>query len=350
MIRVVVADDSPTARALLVAILSSDPEIQVVAEAADGVEAVERTRKLRPDLVTMDLRMPRMDGFAATKEIMVTAPTPIIIVTASLSVNDVEISLHTLRAGALGVLAKPCGPGSPGFAEASEQLLSHVKALSQVKVIRHWRSASRSGNSPSPSGEDGKAKETASPARIVAMATSTGGPAALHRILGALPGEFPAPILVVQHITHGFGAGLAEWLNKESNLHVKMPEDGETLASHTVYLAPDDWHLGVSNRRRILLAQSPPVGGFRPSGTFLFESVAESHGASAVAVILTGMGEDGVEGLRAIRKAGGRVVAQDEKTSTIFGMPGVAIAAGLADHVLPLDAIAPRLVEWVQHP
>lgn len=310
----------------------------VVGEASDGIEAVERTRKLRPDLVTMDVRMPRMDGFEATKEIMITAPTPILIVTSSVIVENVETSMHSLRAGALTVLAKPEGPGSPRFDEAAQQLITHVKALSQVKVVRHWRQITRP--------EKGRpAAFSNHRPQIIALAASTGGPAALHRILTTLPGAFPTPILVVQHITQGFCAGLADWLNKESSLHVKLAEEGETLAPHTVYLAPDDRHLGLANQKTLLLARSPPLGGFRPSGTFLFESAARIFGPATLAGILTGMGEDGVEGLRAVRQAGGRILAQDEKSSVIFGMPGAAIQAKLADEILPLDALAPRLVE-----
>jgi two-component system chemotaxis response regulator CheB len=343
MIRVLVADDSPTARALLVAILMSDPEIAVVAEARNGVEAVELTCKRRPDLVTMDVRMPGMDGFEATKEIMITAPTPILIVTSSIVIENVETSMHALRAGALAVLAKPAGPGAPGFEEAAQQLLVHVKALSQVKVVRHWRQRQRAEKSR-------PGVRATSRVQAVAVATSTGGPAALHRLLADLPGDYPVPILVVQHISKGFAGGLADWLNKESPLHVKLAEEGETLAAHTVYLAPGDRHLGLSGPGTVQLACSPPVGGFRPSGTFLFQAAARAFGPAAVAVILTGMGDDGVEGLRAVRQAGGRSIAQDEKSSVIFGMPGSAVAAGLADQVLPLDAIAARLVELVGVP
>jgi two-component system chemotaxis response regulator CheB len=356
MIRVLIADDSPTARALLKEILSSDPECQVVGEARDGIEAVELTRQLRPHVVTMDLRMPRLDGFEATKEIMITAPTPIVIVTGSVAIHDVEASMDTLRAGAMALLPKPPGPESPTFEEAAGQLITIVKAMSQVKVVRHWRSAvadARPRKHPD-QGTEGTTFPAAprrpgagSFGRILTIATSTGGPAALHRLLADLPGDFPVPILVVQHITEGFTPGLADWLNKVSPLHVKVAQQGEMLAPHTVYLAPDDLHLGLSSRSAIALSSAPPVGGFRPSGTFLFESAARAFGSSTVALILTGMGEDGVAGLRTVRQHGGRIIAQDETSCVIFGMPGSAIAAGLPDLVLPLDAMAARLVEWV---
>ena len=342
MIRVLIVDDSATARALLAAIFATDPELKVVGEAADGLGAVALTRQLRPDVVTMDIRMPRMDGLEATKEIMIEAPTPIVIVTASRSVHDVDLSMSALRAGALAVLDKPAGPAAPGHAEQASHLISQVKAMAQVKVVRHWR-AVKAAARPAP------ATTSARPgrARVVAVASSTGGPAALECILTRLPGDFPIPVLIVQHITHGFVAGLADWLNKAGPLRVKVAEDGETLKQRTVYVAPDDRHLGVSPLGQAVLGAAAPVGGFRPSGSVLFDAVAKAYGPAAVAVILTGMGEDGVAGLRGVRQSGGHVIAQDEKSSVIFGMPGAAVAAGLADDVLPVEDIAGRLIELV---
>ncbi len=337
MIRVLVAEDSATARNLLVLILGSDPGIEVVGEARDGVEAVEMAQRLRPDLVTMDIQMPRMDGLAATAEIMITAPTPIVIVTAGALPGEVEGSLDMLGHGALEVLRKPPGPDSPGFAGAARRLIETVRAMSEVKVVRRWRAApDRPGPSAAP-------PEPGAGARVVAIAASTGGPAALQRLLSALPSEFSAPILVVQHIAPGFAEGLSAWLDGVCPLRVKVAREGEPLALRTVYFAPEDRHLGVSDRRRVTTPATEPVGGFRPSATVLFESAARAFGGSTLAVILTGMGDDGVRGLRAVRRAGGRILAQDEATSVVFGMPGAAVEAGLADAVLPLDAIPARL-------
>jgi two-component system chemotaxis response regulator CheB len=342
MIRVLIVDDSGTTRTLLAAILAADPAIQVVGEASDGLQGIALAQQLRPDLITMDLHMPRLDGLAATREIMETAPTPIVIVTGTTRVHEVKESLDTLRVGALDVVVKPPGPRSPGFAAAAQHLVATVKALSQVKVVRHWRA---SATAP---GAAGRSAPAAAPpgglGRIVAVAASTGGPAALQGLLAGLPADFAAPILVVQHITPGFVSGLASWLSASSPLPVRMAESGERLAPATVFLAPDHRHLGVSGRGTALLSPAPPIGGFRPSGTFLFDSVGRAFGAAAVAVILTGMGDDGVEGLRTVRRMGGRVIAQDEATSVIFGMPGAAIAAGLVDRVRPLPAIAADLV------
>ena len=181
------------------------------------------------------------------------------------------------------------------------------------------------------------------PVELVAIAASTGGPAAIHRILTTLPADFPVPILVVQHISRGFGPGFAGWLDKASPLNVKLAKEGEVLRPGTVYVAVDDHHLCLSSSRKIHLSTAPAVGGFRPSGTVLFESAAKVFGPSAVAVILTGMGRDGVDGLRAIRRAGGRTIAESEATAVVYGMPAAAVRAGLADFILPLDEVCATL-------
>ncbi|MBI4538714.1 MAG: chemotaxis-specific protein-glutamate methyltransferase CheB [Gemmatimonadetes bacterium] len=341
MIRVVVAEDSLTVRELLVSILESDPEILVVGQAKHGEEAVELAKRLRPDLITMDIHMPVMDGFEATKEIMVEAPTPILIVSSSASRREVELSLNALRVGALMVVAKPDNPLSERFDGRRNRFLSMVKAMSQVKVVRRWAPGRRRVPAPRPRADVRR------PIRVVAVGASTGGPAALQHILRDLPGDFPVPILVVQHIAPDFVAGLAEWLAASCALHVRVATDGELLRSHTVYLAPDDRHLGVGDGARARVSAGPPVGGFRPSATYLFESAARAYGAGVAALILTGMGSDGVEGLRAVRAAGGQVVAQDEATSVVYGMPREAAEAQLADVVLSIDEVASWLTDLV---
>lgn len=336
MIRVLVTDDSDTARGLLTEILRADPEISIVGEARDGSEAVRMTGTLRPDVVTMDINMPVMDGFAATEAIMGSAPTPIVIVTASRSAGEVETAMRALRAGALTVLAKPCGPGSAEFDKSAGQLVWTVKAMADVKVVgRRVPQAVATATAASPRREAGR--------RVVAIATSTGGPPALARLLSELPADFNAPILVVQHIAAGFSTGMASWLNSVSHGRVKIAEDGEPLREGSIYLAPDGRHLGLRRRGHVSLLDEPPVGGFRPSGTVLFETVAQVMGSASIGLILTGMGEDGVEGLRAVRRAGGWTIAQDRESSVIFGMPGAAIAADVIDEVLPLSALASRL-------
>ena len=336
MIRVLVADDSALDRALVVAVLRRDPDLEIVGEASDGLEAVALARELEPDVVTMDVQMPRLGGLEATKEIMIESPRPIVIVTSGRGADEVAVSMLALRAGAVYVLRKPPVVQSPAHASEARRLIDGVKAMARVKVVRHVRRPSlggatrAAGNGPTP--------------RIVAIAASTGGPAALQRVLGDRPCHFPAPILVVQHMAPGFIDGLAAWLTGAAGLRVKVAAAGERLAPRTVYLAPDDQHLGVANSGTIALSAAPAVNGFRPSGTVLFESVARVFAAGTVAVVLTGMGEDGLDGLRAVRRAGGRIFAQDEDSSVVFGMPGVAVAAGLAQAALPPAEIASALV------
>jgi two-component system chemotaxis response regulator CheB len=342
MIRVLVAEDSVTVRELLVAILERDPGIRVVGQAKNGREAVALARELRPDLITMDVHMPEMDGFEATKEIMVQAPTPIIIVSSSSRSRDVDLSLDALRAGALMVVQKPDDPASPMFNGQRAQFLSMARAMAGVKVVRRWATSA-----PSPPPAPRPPAGTEAP-RVVAVAASTGGPAALHRILGDLPGDFPVPILVVQHIAKGFAEGLAHWLAAGSPLRVKLGEPRERLAPRTVYLAPDGHQLGVTAGDRIEVLDAPSVDGFRPSATYLFASVAERMGAAAAAVILTGMGRDGVVGLQRVHAVGGYVIAQDRATSVVYGMPLAATEAGVVDIVLPVEAIAGRLETLVR--
>lgn len=346
MIRVLVAEDSPTTRELLLAILGSDPEIRIVGEARNGVEAVEKCQELRPDLVTMDIHMPRMDGLEATRLIMKEAPTPVVIISGQVDEREATHAADALRAGALGVLATPVGPRSPDFERSSRRILELVKGMAQVKLVsRHSRAHTRP--SPVPSRLSRPVSVEAREARVrgVAVATSTGGPAALTRLLAGLPSDFPVPILVVQHISPGFVKGLASSLNAACALEVKLAEREERVAPGTVYIAPDECHLAVTRHGRITLSRQPPTNGFRPSGDVLFQAVAGAWRDAAVAVILTGMGEDGVEGLGAVRDAGGLIVAQDQESSVVFGMPGAAIEAGLPDVILGLDQIADYLVE-----
>lgn len=333
-IRVVVAEDSPTARALLVAILSADPELLVVGESTDGADTVRLASRLRPDVMTVDLHMPQMDGLEAIRRIMRDAPTRIVVVSNSIGAHDVAASMEALRAGALTALPKPAGPDAADFAEQSRQLIATVKAMAEVKVVRRWAS-SRPGAPPSTSSAFQKAG-------VLVIAASTGGPAALHRVLSELRSA-SVPILIVQHIALGFLPGLVEWWSTASPLPIRIAEHGMRLVPRTVYVAPDGYHLALADRNTCRLVDSPPIGGHRPSANVLFESAARVYGAETVALIMTGMGRDGVDGLHHVHDAGGHVIAQDEASSIVFGMPGAAVQAGVARETLPLADIAPRL-------
>jgi len=349
MVRVLVVEDSDTVRALLVGILQADPELLVAGEAKNGVEAVSLTKRLRPDVISMDIMMPVMDGFGATKQIMSEIPTPIVLVTSNLDVTEAERSMHAMRLGALHAMLKPAGPDDPQFERQAREYRAILKTLAQVGVVRHWSTGSakvRKLEKPLPEVVE-RAKVPTARGRIVAVAASTGGPAALQQLLGGLRAGFAAPVLVVQHICAGFVTSLAASLNLTTRLQVKVAEDLEPLRAGTVYLAPDGCQMGVDSRR-VVLSDAPALSGFRPSATYLFDSVGRGFGQAAVGVILTGMGEDGVAGLASLRREGGYVLAQDQATSIIYGMPRAAVDCGVVDEQLPLYQIAARLEEVVR--
>ncbi|HEU4578784.1 MAG TPA: chemotaxis-specific protein-glutamate methyltransferase CheB [Polyangiaceae bacterium] len=332
--RVLVADDSPTARELLVAIVSGDSRFHVVGAARNGNEAVAMAKSLSPDIALLDIHMPGMDGVEATRHIMAEAPTPVIVVSASVDVRDLAVAFEAERAGAVAARPKPMGPHSPSFARDSAELLSTLHLMVGMKVVRRHRP-------PSPR----SAPIEAQAASVVALVCSTGGPPALAAIVASLPADFPLPLLCVQHMSKGWMAGLVKWLDEISKIRVKLAEDAEPLRPGTLYFAPEDRHLALAGRHFLRLLDGPPVAGFRPSGTTLFESVAHAFGREALGIILTGMGEDGVAGLRVLRESGGACIAQDRESSVVWGMPGAAVAAGLANDVRSLDGMVRLLNE-----
>ncbi len=334
MTRLLIADDSPTERSLLVGLLRAGaPDITVVGEAADGAEVVELARRMRPDVVSMDLHMPRLDGIAAIRAIMAEVPTPIVLVSSAVKPGETLEAMRALEAGAVAAIPKPRGPRTPGYEQDARRLVEALRSAAGVAV---GRPPPRTIPGPEPPSTR-YASLTGPPPQVIGIATSTGGPAALKAVLGALPADFPVPILVVQHMAPGFVPGLAVWLRTAVRLKVKLAEAGETLCAGTIYVAPDSFHLRANAEGRVELSRAAPVDGFRPSGSVLFESLARAFGDRALGVVLTGMGCDGVSGLERLKAAGGRVVAQDEATSVVFGMPAAAIRAGVVDVVAALD-------------
>jgi two-component system chemotaxis response regulator CheB len=336
-IRVLVADRSVVDRERMVAAINRDPALQVVGEATRDTALLELAGSLRPDVIVLGTRISASSEPELVREIMVEAPTPVVVALDESDTREVEASILALRAGALAVAPRPRSPHHDEGGVSTARFLATIKDMAEVKVVRQFRSRAVAAPMSSMGCVD------AAP-RAIAIAASTGGPAALHQLLSDLPAEFPVPILVVQHIAGGFVDGFVGWLDERCTLTVKVAEDYEPLLPRTVYVAPDDRHLGVAGRGRVLLSGGPPIEGFRPSGTFLFESVAHAFGAASVHVILTGMGQDGVVGLRAARAAGAKVIAQDEASSVVFGMPGAAIGAGLVDLVMPLAAVSRELL------
>jgi len=352
IIRVLIVEDSPTSRALLVALFSDAPEFEVIGEAANGAEAIAKTIELSPDLIIMDVYMPVVDGVDATKEIMREAPTPIVMVSASASTSDVSLGLSATQAGALVLLEKPHDPRSANYAAECAHLLGTAKAMAQVKVVRRWgtehvaRAQERWATTP-PRPATAPAALVQRP-KLIAIGTSTGGPAALHRILIDLPRDIDVPIVIVQHMALGFIDGLAKWLGANVGLKVVVAGEGDLLVRGTAYLAGHDRHLGVTSTGRATLSETSPLAGFRPSADFLFDSCARAYGSGLIAVVLTGMGYDGVAGLQTVHQRGGRVLAQDQHSSVVFGMAKEAIESGVVDEILPLERIGRRLTDLVQ--
>jgi two-component system chemotaxis response regulator CheB len=307
---------------------------------------VAEAERLKPDIIVMDVHMPRMNGFEATHQIMERAPTPIVIVSASISREEVAMTFEALKAGALTVVDKPGGPDHPRHAESARRLVETVRLMAEVKVVRRRPKVRGQG-----SGVRGW-KELTIPqpptpiprvdrkVRVITIGASTGGPQALAEILRELPSQVEAPILVVQHIAPGFTAGLVEWLSQGTRLAVKLAEPGESVRPGTVYFAPEGSQMGVTKEGRIRLTKEPAEDGFCPSATYLFQSVAEAYGRSAIGILLTGMGRDGAAGLRKLREAGGVTIAQDKESSVIFGMPAEAVRLGAAEYVLSLARIS----------
>ncbi len=369
-IRVVVVDDSALMRRFITDMLQRDPAIQVVGVASNGREAIEVVQRLRPDVVTMDVRMPVMDGLATTEHLMAYCPTPILVLTASLASYEVDITFKMLGAGALEVVEKPRGGDAQTLEHAARDLVRRVKILSRVKVVTHLRGRRRTpgdGLSLPPTSRNDQASTRGAPATsptdaaliplvggasngslspIVVIGASTGGPRVIHQIIAGLPRSFPAAVLVVQHIAEGFSEGMAEWLASASTLPVRVAQEGSPIRAGEVLIAPDRRNLLVTPNGAVHLSDAPLLIQ-RPSIDVTMQAVADVYGSRAVGVLLTGMGRDGAYGMRSLHRRQAYTIAQDEASCAIFSMPRAAIQLGVVREVLPPSAIAPRLVEVV---
>jgi two-component system, chemotaxis family, protein-glutamate methylesterase/glutaminase len=329
--RVVVAHVAGDRR--LTTALAGDPGIEIVATTSEALRAVTLTRRLRPEAIVLDASLPDEGAYAAARRIMTEIPTPIIVAVDAESRRAGTDRQAALQAGAVLVVVKPPEAETPGFATRRSGLIAAVRAMAPMHVEGRQR------REPLEADETGAVRHAA----IVAIAASTGGPAAFSRILCDLPADFGAPILLTQHIARGFAEGMVRWLNGACALSVKLAEHGELLRPATVYVAGDDRHLTARDERTIALTDEPPAHGHRPSASVMFQSVATVFGSASLGAVLTGMGRDGIDGLTAIHRAGGAVVAQDETSSAVFGMPKAAIDAGIVHRVLPLSGIARHL-------
>ena len=336
-VRVLIVDDSPVARAVLKDVLESDADIRVVGMAASGREAVEMTARLKPDVVTMDLVMPGMDGMEATERIMARNPTPILFLSAHIGRDGAYSRSDALAAGALDVVEKPNAMPDPVWQREAGTLTEKIKSLAQVPVVTHMRRGPRDPESTR--GFESRRAEV-----VVAIGASTGGPRILDEILSALPATYEPAVVVVQHLAEAFLPAMVAALRQRCALEVKVAETGDRLRSGRVLFAPPSAHLVVLTGGRIRIEEGEPQRGFRPSIDVTMTSVARAFGPRACGVLLSGMGADGAAGLQAIRQAGGMTVAQDESSCAVFGMPRAAIDLGAAQQVLPPAGLIRQLL------
>ncbi|MEW8977311.1 MAG: chemotaxis response regulator protein-glutamate methylesterase [Symbiobacterium sp.] len=348
-IRVLVVDDSAFMRKVLTDLLQSDPQITVVGTARDGKEGVEKTFQLQPDVVTLDIEMPVLDGYGTLRQIMARRPTPVVMV-SSQTMEGAEATIRALALGAVDFVAKPSGSISLNMHVARDELVAKVKAAAgatprlrpvaaaapvrtqeqQWAVLR--RQAAEAGRPPR---------------RLVVIGCSTGGPGALHQIIPRLPADLPAGVLVVQHMPPGFTRSLAERLDQLSPIAVKEAQAGDRVRPAQVLVAPGGYHMTVDAEGRIQLDQRPPMHGVRPAVDVTFESVIPLWGSRLVGVILTGMGFDGAKGMLSLKRAGGWTIAEDASTCVVYGMPKVVVEMGAANEVLPVHAIAEAITRAV---
>ncbi len=346
-LRVLIADDSALMRQALRRVLTTDPAIEVVDAAYDGLDMLLKVERLQPDVVTLDVEMPRLDGLSALGLLMERFPRPVVML-SSLTDAGTEATVRALALGAVDFQLKPASQTVGGLAAIADELIAKVKRAAQMRV-RPRRLPLPPHPAPARSLADGAPRAapvpaaSRPPARLLVLGASTGGPRALVELLAALPGDLPAAAIVVQHLPAGFTRSLAQRLDQGSPLTVAEARDGDALAEGRALVAPGDHHLQVT-RRRVLLDQGPRRHGVRPAIDPTLESAAAHFGPAVLAVILTGMGHDGTEGARAVKAAGGRVLAEAEASCVVYGMPRAVVEAGLADAVVPLPELPAAIV------
>ncbi len=348
-VRVMLVEDSLVVRTLLTHIVARDPRLEIVGAVASGEEALAAIDTVRPDVISMDIRLPGIDGLETTRRIMAERPTPIVVIADSVEDSSLKISMNALRAGALSVVEKPVATTNAGYDAVAGQICTQLRIMAAVPVIRRRPIGSEwSSRSIGTSLRGTVLPATEVRPSVLAIAASTGGPPALAKVIGALPTDFPLPVLLVQHMGAAFMEGFAAWLNGVVGLPVAIAKEGERIVPSRVYVAPGDRHLELGPGRSIRISDAAPVGGQRPAATVMFRSVARQAGARGLGVLLTGMGEDGALGLLDMHRAGAATVAEHESTAVVYGMPAAAVRLSAAGSVLPLDHVAGHIQRLAQ--
>ncbi|MEN2994874.1 MAG: chemotaxis response regulator protein-glutamate methylesterase [Thermodesulfovibrio sp.] len=351
MIKVLVVDDSAFMRKAITAMLQEDPEIKVIGTAKDGVEAVQMVQELKPDIVTMDVEMPRMDGITALKEIMNKSPVPVIMV-SSLTTEGAKVTLEALELGAVDFIPKNLSELSVNIVKIKEMLIEKIKTIAKRGIVKRKPTA-RNLETKIETSKIEIPKTRVSTERkvgIVAIGTSTGGPKALQEIIPKLPKDFPVPVVIAQHMPPNFTKPFAERLDQLSQLSVKEAEEGEVIKPGFVYIAPGRGHMRIKRKginTFVSISEDKEEFIYRPSVDLLMLSVAECYPGRSLGVILTGMGNDGAKGCKKIKETGGRVFAQNEESCVVYGMPRAVIEAGIADKVIPLEEMAGEIINAV---
>ena len=341
-IEVLVVDDSPLMQRLITRLIESDPGIRVIGTASDGVEAVQKTAACHPDVVTLDIEMPHLNGLGALQMIMERTPTPVVMVSA---MDEADTVIRALQLGAVDFVSKPSGTVSIDLYKVRDEMIRKIKLATFTRP--RWDA---DGGVPSAAGQTSRSatrRVRHGEPWLVAIGASTGGPQAIGELLAALPPDLPASICIVQHMPIGFTRSFAERLDRRSPLRVVEAADGTVVEQGEAYVAPGGFHMVLERqgeRRVARLTQAPPVHSVRPSIDVLMQSAAQVGRARTLGILLTGMGSDGVEGLGAIKEAGGTTIVQDRETSTIFGMPKAAIQHGVVDQILALPQIPAALI------
>jgi len=346
-IRILIVDDSMVSQKLYRHIIAADDRFEVVCVASNGQDAIDCVKKYSPDVVSMDINMPKMNGIEATRLIMQQNPVPIVISSSLYDPTQQEMAMQVLEAGAVAIMPKPFGPGHPGYNSTSRQWLRMLKSMSEVKVIRRKpfnKSSDNQPNFPESSTSNFGQKYPTGNYKVLVIGASAGGPESVKAILSQLDKSFPLPVLLVQHIDRHFSEGYRLWLQSYTNIPVLTATDNQPLKPAHVYLSPGDKHLVLKSEGMATLSNDLPARGHKPSVAHLFKSAAEIYGANTIAVILSGMGNDGAAELKLLRNLGALTFAQNEASCLVFGMPGEAVKMDAAVKVLPPDEIVKQIM------